>query len=219
MSLMVKRIAWRPGPAPRPQRRWPRLPGRAVPLTPAARLELTSRGEPAKATITRVAERMFTVQVDAPGRSPYEARVPRGGSSGDERAVEAMLQVGDVVDCRVDPGDPRRIVLNPLLALDDPESISPEKILADGRRARATVLAAAPVDISAREPVLRLDLEMLAWDEPQPWHVRIVTPVPLSAVPLAALGQKLVVAFFTVDKGESVAIDWMVSAEMFGAAS
>ncbi|WP_458688008.1 hypothetical protein [Nocardia tengchongensis] len=88
------------------------------------------------------------------------------------------------------------------------------KILADGRRARATVLAATPVaaDYTGRDdPVLRLDLELHAWDEPGPWRVRVVQPVPLSALELVDLGRHLDVAFFTVDRGESVAVDWAAS--------
>lgn len=195
-------------------RRW--LPRRAVRLSAPARAELLLHGVPAQATVTRVRGEILTLWIDPPSGDGYETRLVRSNAGGDGDAVEAMLQAGDELDCRIDPGDPRRVALRPLLPLEDSQAPAVTKILADGRRARATVLAAAPVDASSREPVLRLDLEMLAWDEPAPWRVRVVAAVPLAAVPLAALGQKLVVAFFAVDKGESVAIDWAVSAEMFG---
>jgi hypothetical protein len=78
------------------------------------------------------------------------------------------------------------------------------------------VLAASPVAADytgVDNPVLRLDLELHAWDEPAPWRVRVVQPVPLSAIDLVDLGCRLEVAFFTVDRGESVAVDWAASRE------
>ncbi|WP_280362410.1 hypothetical protein [Nocardia wallacei] len=38
-------------------------------------------------------------------------------------------------------------------------------------------------------------------------------PVPLPSIELVDLGRHLEVAFFTVDRGESVAVDWEASAE------
>jgi hypothetical protein len=35
--------------------------------------------------------------------------------------------------------------------------------------------------------------------------------VPLTAIGLVDLGQHLEVAFFTVDRGDSVAVDWIAS--------
>ncbi|MFI9406304.1 hypothetical protein [Nocardia sp. NPDC052316] len=151
----------------------------------------------------------FWVRVEVDGVAPYEARVRQRVSA----ANLEWMQSGDVVCCRVDPGDRDRLVL---YVSDCAETgrVSVSKILADGRRADATVLAAAPVaaDYVGREdPVLRLDLELRAWDEPTPWLVRLVQPVPLAAIGLVDLGQHLEVAFFTVDHGESVAVDWPAS--------
>lgn len=123
------------------------------------------------------------------------------------------MRPGDVVCCRVDPGDRDRLVLY-VPDIEETGRASIAKILSNGRRADATVLAAAPVaaDYAGRDdPVLRLDLELRAWDEPKPWRVRLIQPVPLAAIGLVDLGQHLEVAFFTVDRGESVAVDWLSS--------
>lgn len=152
---------------------------------------------------------VFWARILVDGIAPYETRVRQRVSA----ASLEWMQPGDVVCCRVDPGDRDRLVLYvPDFAETGRASIS--KILADGRRADATVLAATPVaaDYSGRDdPVLRLDLELRAWDEPTPWLVRLVQSVPLSAIGLVDLGQHLEVAFFTVDHGESVAVDWAAS--------
>ncbi|WP_245745859.1 hypothetical protein [Nocardia altamirensis] len=195
-------------------------------ISDAARRELLMRGTFGSATILGVrpsskgmvdddgsgrAEHgpVFWVRVQVDGVAPYETRVRQRVSE----ATLEWMQPGDVVSCRIDPGDRDRLVLYvPDFAETGRVSIS--KILADGRRADATVLAATPVaaDYTGRDdPVLRLDLELRAWDEPTPWLVRLVQPVPLAAISLVDLGQHLEVAFFTVDHGESVAVDWAAS--------
>ncbi|MFI9506112.1 hypothetical protein [Nocardia sp. NPDC052566] len=188
---------------------------RAPAISDDARRELLIRGVLGSATILTARPRRnepghdFWVQVHIHGQEPYEVRVR-------QRVLEADLewmQPGDVVCCRVDPGDRDRLVLY-VPDIEEAGRASIAKILADGRRADATVLAATPVatDYSGRDdPVLRLDLELRAWDEPKPWRVRIVQPVPLAAIGLVDLGQHLEVAFFTVDRGESVAVDWAAS--------
>ncbi|MFF0611823.1 hypothetical protein ACFYUD_24480 [Nocardia tengchongensis] len=151
----------------------------------------------------------FWVRVQLEDRHAYETRVRQRASTADRE----WMQPGDIVCCRVDPGDHDRVVLY-LPAPEETSRTNIAKILADGRRARATVLAATPVaaDYTGRDdPVLRLDLELRAWDEPSPWRVRVVQPVPLSALELVDLGRHLDVAFFTVDRGESVAVDWAAS--------
>jgi hypothetical protein len=98
----------------------------------------------------------------------------------------------------------------------DPGRAGLTKILAEGRRAEATVLAVTAVDADycgCDDPILRLDLELRAWDEPGPWRVRVVQSVPLAAIGLLDLGAKLEAAFFAVDTGESVAIDWEAEPE------
>ncbi|MFI7669810.1 hypothetical protein [Nocardia sp. NPDC049526] len=161
---------------------------------------IAGRGEPGH---------VFWVRVQVEDALPYETRVRQRMREDDLE----WMQPGDVVGCRVDPGDRDRLVLYvPDIAETGRASIS--KILSDGRRADATVLAAAPVaaDYAGRDdPVLRLDLELSAWDEEKPWRVRLIQPVPLAAIGLVDLGQHLEVAFFTVDRGESVAVDWLAS--------
>lgn len=184
-------------------------------LSEAAQREVLVRGLAGAATILGVRERRtepghrFWVRILTEGQHPYETRVR-------QRVAEAdleFMQPGDVVGCRVDPGDRDRVVLY-VPSAEEATRVSIAKILANGRRADATVLSATPVaaDYTGRDdPVLRLDLELRAWDEPHPWWVRIVQPVPLSAIQLVDLGRHLEVAFFTVDRGESVAVDWAAS--------
>ncbi|WP_431957672.1 hypothetical protein [Nocardia lijiangensis] len=205
---------------------------RAGALSGAARRELLIRGTAGSATILGVRKgsapsfarpfgegpgpqprrepgHVFWVRVQIDGELPYETRVRQRVR---EQDLEWM-QPADVVACRVDPGDRDRLVLY-VPDAGEATRVSIAKVLADGRRADATVLAAAPVaaDYSGRDdPVLRLDLELRAWDEPVPWRVRLVQPVPLAAIGLVDLGQHLEVAFFAVDRGESVAVDWAAS--------
>lgn len=151
----------------------------------------------------------FWVRIELDGGLPFQTRVRQRVSVADQE----WMQPGDVVACRVDPGDHHRVVLF-VPAADDSARTNIAKILSDGRRAQATVLAATPIaaDYSGRDdPVLRLDLELHAWDEPAPWRVRIIAPVPLGALEWVDLGRRLEVAFFTVDRGESVAVDWAAS--------
>ncbi|WP_405488713.1 hypothetical protein [Nocardia sp. NBC_00511] len=154
----------------------------------------------------------FWVRIQLDDRHAYETRVRQRITAADRE----WMQPGDIICCRVDPGDHDRVVLY-LPAPEETTRTNIAKILADGRRARATVLAATPVaaDYTGRDdPVLRLDLELHAWDEPMPWRARVVQPVPLSALELVDLGRHLEVAFFTVDHGESVAVDWAASREL-----
>ncbi|MFC4377249.1 hypothetical protein ACFO5K_24520 [Nocardia halotolerans] len=181
-------------------------------LSEGARRELLIRGFPATATILSARTRRgevgyrFSVRVQRPGELAYDARVRQRIRSQD---VEWM-QPGDVVGCRVDPGNPDRV------ALFLPETAQPghkatAKILATGRRAEAIVLAVAPIaaDYTGHEdPVLRLDLEMRAPDEPTPWRVRLIQPVPLAAVGHIELGTHLEAAYLTLDRGTSVALDF-----------
>ena len=184
-------------------------------LSETAQREVLVHGLSGTATILGVRERRtepghrIWVRILTEGQHPYETRVR-------QRVAEAdleLMQPGDVVGCRVDPGDRGRVVLY-VPGAEQGTRVSIAKILANGRRADATVLTATPVaaDYTGRDdPVLRLDLELRAWDEPHPWWVRIVQPVPLSAIELVDLGRHLEVAFFTVDRGESVAVDWTAS--------
>ncbi|MGQ4600283.1 hypothetical protein [Nocardia sp. R6R-6] len=190
---------------------------RGATVSDAMRRELLIRGTTGSATVLGVRPRraepghVFWVRVQLDGEFPYEARVRQRVAESD---LESM-RPGDVVCCRVDPGDRGCLVLY-VPDIEESGRAGIAKILADGRRADATVLAAAPVaaDYSGRDdPVLRLELELRAWDEPKPWRVRLVQPVPLTAIGLVDLGQHLEVAFFEVDRGETVAVDWAASLE------
>lgn len=180
--------------------RMPPFAGPAVVLRPDKRGVTAGRTEPGH---------QFWIRVDIEDRQAYETRIRQRVGETDLVA----MQPGDVVGCRVDPGDRDRVVLY-VPGPEESTRTGIAKILANGRRADATVLAASPVaaDYTGRDdPVLRLDLELSAWDEPHPWWVRIIQPVPLSAIELVDRGRHLEVAFFTVDRGESVAVDWAAS--------
>ncbi|TCJ94214.1 hypothetical protein [Nocardia alba] len=196
---LLDRCAWAFGRRPRK-------------LSEGAARELLIRGLPAMASVLSVWTRRgeggyrFSVRVSVPGQLAYDARVRQRVRSQDLE----WMQVGDVVGCRVDPGDRERVVLFVPAAPESGRKAA-AKILADGRRAEATVLAVAPIaaDYTGREdPVLRLDLELRAIDEPSPWRVRLIQPVPLSAIGQIDLGTRLTAAFVTVDRGASVAIDF-----------
>ncbi len=183
-------------------------------LCESAQREVLAHGLAGTATILGVRERAtepghrFWVRIRSDGH-PYETRVRQRVSETDL----ASMRPGDVVGCRIDPGNRDRVVLY-VPGEQEATRVSIAKILANGRRADATVLSTTPVaaDYTGRDdPVLRLDLELRAWDEPRPWWVHIVQPVPLSAIELIDLGRHLEVAFFTVDRGESVAVDWTAS--------
>ncbi|MFF2087954.1 hypothetical protein ACFVVM_29590 [Nocardia sp. NPDC058176] len=187
--------------------------GRRPGLLPeSGRRELLIRGLSATATVLSVRTRRgeggyrFSVRVKLPGELAYDARVRQRVRSQDLE----WMRPGDLVGCRVDPGDRDRVALF-LPEIPETGRSAAAKILANGRRAEATVLAVSPVaaDYTGREdPVLRLDLELRAWDEPSPWRVRLIQPVPLAAVGQIELGTRLEAAFFTVDRGDSVAIDF-----------
>ncbi|GAB4582970.1 hypothetical protein [Nocardia sp. IFM 10818] len=203
------------------------LSRRGPALDDAARRELLMHGAEGTATILSVRSGArsastapaagpepgceFWVRIKLESRHPYETRVRQRVTAADAE----WMRPGDEVACRVDPGDRDRVVLF-VPPPGETTRTNIAKILSDGRRARATVLAAAPLaaDYTGRDdPILRLDLELHAWDEPSAWRVRLVQPVPLAALELVDLGRHLEVAFFTVDRGESVAVDWAASAD------
>lgn len=197
------------------------FPLRTGALSASARHELLIRGRTGTATVLGMRPtrgpagpgrwHRIWVRVRCDDLPAYETRVRQQVSDADLE----LMQPGDVIGCRVDPGNRERLVLY-VPGIAEATRVSIAKILSSGRRADATVLAAAPIaaDYSGRDdPVLRLDLELRAWDEPDAWRVRIVQPVPLPAIELVDLGRHLEVAFFAVDRGESVAVDWEASAQ------
>lgn len=174
-------------------------------LTEAAKRELLARGIRGEAIILRVRGDEFGISVQLDGE-PYPAKI-RDTFTDAERA---RMQPGDIVECRVDPGDLDRILLCAPQRIFDPGTMSRGTAPTDGRRAEATVLAATATGRHTPDgsPILRLDLELTARDEPVPWRVRTEQSVPMTAVPMMELGGRLAVAFFSVDDGESVTIDW-----------
>ncbi|MGA6207180.1 hypothetical protein ACPESR_20780 [Nocardia testacea] len=207
-----------PGPLSRLRELLPRrFRRRGEAPTGPDRRDLLATGTAGSATVLATRTRRtepgytFRVRVRLPGLPPYEAQVRQRVSG----AELDRMRPGDLVCCRVDPADRDRMVLY-LPGDTDPGRAGLTKILAEGRRAEATVLAVTAVDADycgCDDPVLRLDLELRAWDEPGPWRVRVVQSVPLAAIGLLDLGAKLEAAFFAVDAGESVAIDWEAEPE------
>jgi hypothetical protein len=184
-------------------------PDRSV-LTEAAARELRVRGIGGRARVLRLRGPVYVVEVtvsdDAGGEHRYRTRL-RDASGAYRRA---RIQPGDTVDCRVDPGDHRRVLLR---APDQPprsRSLRRKVFRPDRRRADAVLLAVtATGEVSDwGEPVVRLDLELTARGEPTPWRVRVCTPAPLSAVAALDIGGVLPVRYDRVDDGDSVVVDW-----------
>ncbi|GAB2560099.1 hypothetical protein GCM10027167_79000 [Nocardia heshunensis] len=216
-TILSVRSAAKPAPAQPDSMPLPQRDSAQADIRTRAEKRVDARAAADRRAESRAADaaepgQQFWVRIQLEDRHAYETRVRQRVSAADRE----WMQPGDIVCCRVDPGDHDRVVLY-LPAPEETSRTNIAKILADGRRARATVLAATPVaaDYTGRDdPVLRLDLELRAWDEPTPWRVRVVQPVPLSAMELIDLGRHLEVAFFTVDRGESVAVDWAASREV-----
>jgi hypothetical protein len=189
------------------------------PLTDAAKRKLYENGTagqakvlkaPREARVSEVRESdgRFTVSVELPGREPYEAKTWQ--SFGKWEWEE--LQPGALVECRVDPDNDQIVLLCPPeggeLSLKVTDS---SQILAEGRRATATVAESAPLGKTApgtEDPLYLLNLELRSGSEADPWTVQIGQRVPNGADSMVAPGCELEAAYLEVDGGDSVAIDW-----------
>jgi hypothetical protein len=160
---------------------------------------------------------VFRFIVHLPGREPYEVK-SRQSYSGFEWD---LLAEGASVECRVSPGNEKRV----LLCAPEPSEVagsapapverieSSADLLATGRRAVATVRESSPLGQTApgtEDEFFLLVLELRAAGE-SPWSVRFGQRVPQGAEPLVAPGRELQVAFGAVGEDDAVAVDWPAS--------
>jgi hypothetical protein len=191
-------------------------------LTTSRKREIYEKGTPGQATILKAPDKSmispdyggdgrYTLRVELPGRDPYEVKTFQDVTGWDWK----RLTPGTIVEVRVDPDDHERLVLCP------PETGEPvgrvmdsSEILAEGRRATATIQASEPFGKTAPgtdDPIYVLRLELRADSEGQAWSVQIGQRVPRGAEEMVAAGRELVAAYLEVDEGDSVAIDWPAS--------
>ncbi len=154
----------------------------------------------------------FQVRVEIPEREPYEVNVTQSFRGGYE---SEGLKEGALVACRVDPKDDQRVLL---LAPEPDErrviAVDSSDILAEGKRATATVELANKLDVKAPgsgDPMYELVMELRSDAEPAPWKIRIGQRVPGGAGKLVEKGSELTVAYLEVDQGHSAAVDWPAS--------
>jgi hypothetical protein len=192
---------------------------RGRPLTTSAKRKLYEQGikgqalvveGPPKAVVSEVQESewRFKVRVELPERDSYEASVFQSFVKWEWEA----LQEGALVECRVDPGDPNKILLCPP-EQDEPQLsvLDSSSILERGKRAEATVTASARLGKTApgtRDEIYLLNLELSSDQEAASWKVQIGQRVPEGAEEMVAPGARLTAAYLEVDAGDSVAIDW-----------
>lgn len=189
------------------------------PITDSARRELYEKGivgqaeileAPKERNVTSIGEfdATFKFRVEVPGQDPYEVKNWQKCS----RWSWERLQPGALVECRVHPEKPERV----LLVVPEPGEVpvtmmSGDDIREHGTRATATVLQTAKLDKTAPgsgDPLFLMNLELRSDSEKGPWKVQIGQRVPKGAVGLIADGAELQVAYMEVDKGDSVAVDW-----------
>ena len=199
------------------------LPVRAFtrdrPITDSARRELYEKGIVGQAEILEApserrvsdvyeADGSFTFRVEVPGREPYEVKSwQKYGRYSWER-----MRPGALVECRVHPDNPERVLLVPPEPDEVPVSMmDSSEILAKGERATARVLKTAKLDQTAPgsgDPLYLINLELRSDSEKKPWKVQIGQRVPKGATDRIAAGEELEVAYMEVDEGDSVAVDW-----------
>lgn len=199
------------------------LPVRAFtrdrPITDSAKRELYEKGIPGQAEILEapserrvsevgVAAGAFRFRVEVPGREPYEVKSWQDFG----RYAWERMRPGALVECRVHPDNPQRVLLCPPEPGEVPVSMmDSSEIVANGRPASATVLQTAKLDQTAPgsgDPLYVMNLELSSDEQPEPWKVQIGQRVPKGAVDRIANGSELRVAYMEVDKGNSVAVDW-----------
>ncbi len=182
------------------------------PLTDSAKRKLIAKGIEGSATILEAPDSAsaageawlrFKVRVEIPGREPYEVTL---NQTGGEHAV-ATMQPPAVVECRVSPDNPKRLVLLP--PLDDTRVESSDHDLEHGKRASATVVESGRTDKTAPgsgHPIYIFDLAIEA--EGRAWRVTYGQRVPPGGEAFTAAGSKLVVAYTAIEESTAVSIDW-----------
>lgn len=197
---------------------WNLLAGRGL-VTDSAKRKLYEQGTigraeilerpPGRTSVEGQADGFFRFIVHLPGREPYEVK-SRQSYSGFEWD---LLAEGTSVECRVSPGDEKRV----LLCAPEPGQVarieSSADLLSTGRRGVATVSESSPLGQRApgtEDEFFLLVLELRAAGE-SPWSVRFGQRVPQGAESLVAPGCELQVAFSAVGEDDAVAVDWPAS--------
>jgi hypothetical protein len=172
---------------------------------------LKAPADQATSTVTENIGR-FRVRVDIPGRDSYEVTLTQSFEGGYE---SEGLKEGALVECRVDPNDETKLLL---LAPEPDErrvtAVDSSGILAEGKRATATIEQANKLDVKAPgsgDPMYELVMEMRSDTGTNPWAIRIGQRVPAGAENLVKKGSELTVAYLEVDDGHSAAVDWPAS--------
>lgn len=195
---------------------------RGQPVTDSAQRTLYEQGLVGQATVLKAPKHppgdseadavlTFTVRVELPGRAPYDTKVMQPvGQHG-----WSVLRPGTLVECRVRPDNPKRVLLVP--AASDATAFtlgSSGDIISRGRPAIATVMQSSPLGKTVPgtgEQFFLINLMLESEHEAQPWKVQIAQRVPNGAEMMVAPGARLTAAYLVVDQGDSVALDWSTS--------
>jgi hypothetical protein len=180
---------------------------------------------PGKHTLSDIDENVgrFRVRVELPQEAPYEVKLTQSFGFGFE--AQALSQ-GAVVECRVDRGNRKRVLLvapEPnqqvdleVRALEAPQNVSAAATFAAGKPAVGTVRFAEVSDIppppGSDGLIWRITMELRSVHERRPWEVTIHQRVPRAAEYLLAPGTELRVGYARRKWNRDVAIDWPVSA-------
>ena len=166
----------------------------------------------------------FRVRVELPGETPYEVKLTQSFSFGFEAAA---LSQGAMVECRVDPGNRKRVLLvapepdpspdSELLALENPQRASAAATVAAGNPATGTVRSAEVSEIppppESDGQIWEITMELRAEHERKPWTVTVFQRVPTGAEELMSPGSELKVGYAKRKSNRDVAIDWPASTD------
>jgi hypothetical protein len=230
MSLPFKRSRdWVNRAAQRIEDAPARLFTRDRPVTASAKREIYEKGIAGRALVikapgetfvdpTKESVGPFTVEVELPGRDPYEVELWHLF----DREEWERLQPGTQARCRVDPENPQRVLLLPpgpeqpvdteVRALEPTQHGSAAAAVAAGTPAIGTVTSAELTGIanpSEREGrIWRITMELRSDRERKPWDVTIYQRVPSGAEELLTAGSELAVSYAKRKSDRDVAIDW-----------
>ena len=176
---------------------------------------------PSKRSRSEIQENIgrFRVLVELPDREPYETTTRQSYEWGYESSV---LVEGAEIECRVDPGNDKRVLLvvpevedvgdKEIAALKEPEEISAAATVAAGKPAVGTVKSAELSDIPAPPgsdgKIWEITMELRSESERKPWDVTIYQRVPTKAEGLLSPGTELKVGYAKRKSNRDVAIDW-----------
>ena len=141
------------------------------------------------------------MRVALPGREPYEVKTTQSFGFGYE--AQALRQ-GAVVECRVDPGNDKRVLLvapephepvdELVRSLEAPQMTSAAAMVAAGIPAVGTIKSAEHSDIppppGSDGEIWQITMQLRSSRERKPWDVTIYQRVPHGAEELLARGSR-----------------------------